>query len=70
MLACDDSTSIDCAREMRGSSSIAKAVTPLAVMSSRLSCGESRPIRIELRRSSGTSDVSGRLTLRTMSDCE
>ena len=37
MLACEDSTSIDWARVMRGAASSAKARRPLAAMAARLS---------------------------------
>ena len=59
MLPCDDSTSIACARVMRGSSSMAKAVTPACASASTPRCGVSSPTRIVPRRSSGSSAVFG-----------
>src|SRR5471030_753596 len=40
MLACDDSTSIDCARVMRGTASSAKARRPEAAMAAMLSASK------------------------------
>ena len=58
MFACDDSTSIDCARVMRGAASRAKAVRRLSAMAARLSVSKglsmptrSAPGRIRLRSS-------------------
>ncbi len=69
MFACDESTSIDCAREMRGSDSIAKPVTPRLASASMPegSKGLSRPISSELGLSSSSSPAAGARTLSTTS---
>ena len=70
MLAIDDRTSSDWAREMRGTASIARAVTPCARSASTLSglsAGASSEARIAPERSRGTSSSVGALTLATMS---
>jgi hypothetical protein len=70
MFAIELSTSIDWAREMRGTASIASAVTPRAASLSRssgLSAGASRPTTVDPGRSSAISSSVGALTLNTMS---
>lgn len=70
MLAIELSTSIDCAREIRGTASSASAVTGRAdSVSSRSGrcAGASRPIRVAPSRSRATSAVDGALTFSTTS---
>ncbi len=65
-----DSTSIDCAREMRGTASIAIAVTPAAVScstSSGLRPGAIRLITVAPGASRAISSLVGALTFTTMS---
>ena len=56
-----------CARVMRGSSSMAKAVTPVFAIASKPSCGDISAMRIEPGRSDGNSASVGRRTFRMMS---
>ena len=70
MFAIDDSTSIDWAREMRGTASMASAVTPRSVSSvnSRSFCaGASRLTRVAPERSRPTSSSVGTATFITTS---
>ena len=70
MLAIEDSTSSDWAREMRGTASIASAVTPAAVSlstSSGLSAGETSEASSEPARSCPISASFGAFTLSTTS---
>ena len=70
MFAIDDSTSSDCAREMRGTASIASTVMGRAASfstSSGFSAGEIRLISVAPSRSAAISASDGALTLRTMS---
>src|SRR5438445_2122315 len=69
MFACEDSTSIDCAREMRGSHSIANAVTPRLASASMPAAlnGSSSPIRMELLFSKSNSASVGARTFSTIS---
>src|SRR5256885_1251999 len=68
MFACEDSTSIDCAREMRGSHSIANAVTPRLASASMPGAlnGSSRPTRMELLFSKSNSASVGARTFSTI----
>jgi hypothetical protein len=70
-LAIDDSTSIDWAREMRGTASIASAVTPCAVScstSSGLRAGAIIEMIVAPERSRPISSAVGALTLTTTSE--
>jgi hypothetical protein len=77
-VACEERTSIDWARVIRGIASMLNEVTRFAASAwtrSVLVTGESRAISVEPSRSSATSScpvagsVCGRWTLTTMSDC-
>jgi hypothetical protein len=71
MLAIDESTSRDCAREMRGTASIASTVIGRVASfssSSGFSAGEIRPTTVAWSASAAISASSGALTLRTTSD--
>ncbi len=70
MFAIELSTSIDWAREMRGTASIASAVTPRAASassSSGLNAGASRPMSVEPGASCAISASVGALTFSTTS---
>ena len=70
MLAIEESTSSDWAREMRGTASIARAVTPRAASfstSSGFSAGEMREATTWPGRSRGSSASVGALILSRMS---
>src|SRR5438105_2537042 len=69
MFACEDSTSIDCAREMRGSHSIANAVTPRLASASMPAAlnGSSSPTRMEWLFSKSNSSLVGARTFTTSS---
>ena len=70
MLAIDDSTSSDCARDIRGTASIASTVIGRAESfstSSGFSAGEIRLIRVALSFNAAISTSEGALTLSTTS---
>ena len=69
MLACDDNTSIDCARVMRGAASSAKAVSPCVAMAEMFSAsnGLSMPTTTVPAFISVRSSGDGALTFRTIS---
>lgn len=70
MFAIELSTSIDCAREIRGTASSASAVSGREDSSSRRSgrcAGASRPATVAPSPSRAISPVDGALTLRTVS---
>ncbi len=70
MFAIEDSTSSDCAREMRGTASIASAVIgrrPRSSTSSGLNAGASRLTSVAPGRSPSSCSVEGALTPNTMS---
>ncbi|MNN32983.1 hypothetical protein D3C81_1467200 [compost metagenome] len=68
MFACEDSTSIDCARVMRGTASRAKADRPAVAMAAILSAsnGLSMPISTVPLAIRARSSASGARTLSTM----
>ena len=68
MFACDDSTSIDCARVMRGTASNAKADSPAVAMVAILSAsnGLSMPISTVPLAIRARSPASGARTFSTM----
>ncbi len=69
MLACDDSTSIDCARVMRGTASSANACSPAAAIAALLSAskGLSMPITTVPALISARSSALGARTFSTTS---
>nr|VTP11394.1 hypothetical protein BIN_B_05745 [Mycolicibacterium smegmatis] len=70
MLAIDDNTSSDCAREIRGTASIASTVmlrVPSCSTRSGRSAGEIRLIRVAPSRSAAISPSDGALTFITTS---
>ncbi len=70
MFAMELSTSIDCAREIRGTASSASAVTARAASASSTSgrcAGERRATRVVPARSPAISSAVGALTFRTTS---
>ena len=70
MFAIDDNTSSDCAREIRGTASMASTVIGRednSSTSSGFSAGEIRPIRVAPSRRAAISALSGAFTLNTTS---
>ena len=70
MFACEDSASIDCARLIRGTASIAKLVAPLAAIArtpSPLVKGPKKPISVLPEPSRTISSAFGAATLTTTS---
>ena len=67
MFACEESTSIDCAREIRGSRSSAKPVTPACASASMpaASNGSSMPTSAAPRASFDSSSPAGARTFST-----